>query len=282
MKTRSLTTSDTFSLHSSNWFGEQFLQLLARLGIETYLSQGLEIKNRKRVLDFTVVPGKISAKIQLEGDKTDFIDLQVQTFSDEEWNRVLEELAMKSFFFANLLIGEVPLEIEETFANKIGKSLVPNTLHEIRLSSSCEDAAQLKLAGAALFWKFWERLGVDPFMIFTMRGIGRDETISRLRKMRGGVELPIRDQGSAQRYRGRPQTLPSEGFWDIKVSLEDLRFSIRADELPAALLKRLDPLPLAGLEETVEPLLETAYADVARRAQAYGLGLSRRGNVSAR
>ena len=57
--------------------------------------------------------------------------------------------------------------------------------------------------------------------------------------------------------------------------LQQLSYDIRADELPAALLKRMEPAPLDGVDIDADRALEEAYVQVARRAQAFGLGMIR-------
>ena len=51
----------------------------------------------------------------------------------------------------------------------------------------------------------------------------------------------------------------------------NISYQIKADELPAATLKRLDAMPLLGIEEHVESKVEAAYEKIARLAQSYGL-----------
>ena len=269
---------DTFSIHSKTWYGEKFFHLLASIGITDYLQQGLELKTKRRILDFSVMNGRMHTKILMEGDKANVIDLTVPIFSEDEWNSVLKVLAQKSFFLAKFLVDDLTPEVDAAFLKTTGKSLIPEDLRTVVLNSTCTDSEQLKLAGAALFWKFWEKLEIDPFMIFTLRGMGKDEIIALLRKYRGGYTTQTHAETSLNTTTAKNSSpnLTAEGYWNMRAEIDNLRFSIKADELPAAILKRLDPLPLAGLEEVVEPFLETAYADVARRSQAFGLGLLRR------
>jgi len=78
--------------------------------------------------------------------------------------------------------------------------------------------------------------------------------------VRHNVEPPLKSQARA--------------FWKLGEPAKELHYSIRADELPASLLRRLDPLPLGGFEADLGAEFEEMYAKVARRAQAFGLGLS--------
>jgi len=54
-------------------------------------------------------------------------------------------------------------------------------------------------------------------------------------------------------------------------------YNLRADDLPASILKRIDPVPVGDGFDSLDFELEEAYAQIARRSQVFGLSLVRGG-----
>jgi len=261
---------------SRYWVSERLHQLFAEKFEQAFDEPG----KKKRVLDFFLVPGKVQVKLQEETGKMHRVEFELGQFSEEEWERVCKELAAQSIFLANFLAGRVPEEIE-TVLSAQGLSLPPLSREEIRIS--CDGHALNKKTEPFAFLaldRLLSRLDDDPFSIFVLRGKGREELLVEVHRQRTLLERP---RGRIWTAVEEPELenngyagIDLERFWKSGAAMERLSYSIRADELPASLLKRLDPLPLGGVEDTLEPLLEDAYAQIARRAQAYGLELQDR------
>ena len=64
-------------------------------------------------------------------------------------------------------------------------------------------------------------------------------------------------------------------FYDFPEHGLGIQYQLKADELPAALLRRIEPPPLLGLESSFEPELQEVYNRVTSRAQAYALQLAK-------
>ena len=123
-----------------------------------------------------------------------------------------------------------------------------------------------------------EKITEDPFTILSVRGKSREEILAHLRRRREGDRqralTQLREEVVPENeIPAAPVT--NEEFYSHRAELDDISYDIRADELPAAILKWVEPLPLGELAHELEAPLEEAYARVARRAQTYGLGLRR-------
>jgi len=262
---------------SAAWLTEHFLQLLLGHDLESHLEAGLEIFRKRRVLDFTVAPGSISAKIQTEGSDIYACSIILKPLSDKEWQQVFHELAKQSLYIAKLFAGMFPAELAEGF-QQAGCELLPNNSSTISLKSNCKDKSLALDCFAALYFRFSETVENDPFVIFTLRGKGRDESIFQIRRERNNLlkAQPSNTQSQTTAALDTHKKLLAsrlDKFWSAGAGLSELSYSIRADELPAAILKWLDPMPLQGIEEDADRQIEEGYEQVTRRAQAYGLGL---------
>ena len=262
-----------------DWCATKVRQIFAGSPYDSLVNDALERSFGARVLDFSVSPGRVSGRTLLDQTRPIRVDLIFPQLTDSNWSSVLSRLSLKAFFLAKLLARELPQEIEEIFSES-GCHLFPESLTEITVECEPQENQELEhKAVACTIARLIFRLEEDPFSIFLLRGRGQEEVLMELRRRRRedrdstptGLSL-----GSQQiNYHPAPALNTTlDNFWNAGKELWSLSYSIRADELPAAILKRLDPLPLSGLEEIVEPHLEEAYARVASRAQGYGLGLN--------
>ena len=257
-----------------SWCAERLQSLCEASGIYDAQDTG----RRTRMLDFFFLPGRVSAKVQDDAGKLHRVELVFEQLNESAWEIVFSQIARRAYFFASILAGELPEEFENVLkGDKV--SLCPGTMSEIEVLLNGEHTDEIsESAPAAVFQRLIERLGTEPLVMFVLRGKGREEILVQVKRQRSMFDRPKFYSGrwvageTAVVDREMP-SLDPESFWRANPKIFELSYSIRADELPAAILKHLDPLPLGGLEEEVEPRLEEAYAQVARRAQAYGLGL---------
>ena len=261
-----------------SWCAERFLGLFESTTYPIFIETAAEYSKRHRILDFLVTPGKVSAKVLDTDDKPVKVELEIEEYSTEFWGKLFSEFAGRAYFLAKLLAAELPVEIEPLFEQS-GSKLFPSVADEIKFSVNGVQITKINHYAAALIYRLGQRLEEDPFLIITMRGCGHDEILSNLRRqrklLRRTAEIEeVKDVHSSLVRNEFPDLSKTISYyWDSGPKLFELTFNIRADELPASLLKWLDPLPLYGIEERVEFLLEEAYAQVARRAQVFGLGL---------
>lgn len=226
---------------------------------------------RRRFIECILLPGRVSAKLGGDDESQSRIDLICRVFSDAEWDELLTHWSENSFAFAHLLAGEFPAELDAVF--------------DVHLSPRAEELTVLSGGAPVPCWtreivmvfaRLCERLEEDPAAIFLLRGKAREEVMNELwtRRRRGRTRL--RERAAPEQPAPKPATVESaslENFWRVAPAVFELRYALRADELPASVLKRLDSLPVLMSNEPVDRLLEEAYAQVAIRAQAYAIGL---------
>jgi len=265
---------------AKSWVSEKMRLAFNQLGLERQLDEAIVLIKKRRVLDFSVSKGAFNARVYGDVGAPKVVSVKLPVFSDKEWNLVFSKMAEQALFSASILSEKFPADIEKLFEENDIPFLPPEG-KGLTFDIEGEKLKEPDPRVAAIMYRFCERLVDDPFLYFIFRGKGREETIVELRRQRlkiaeeerqasrTNLEHLEEDQSSAVFPVG-------EEFWTLG-SKEDflaLSYNIKADELPAAILKWLDPLPLSGIEDDVEPLLEEAYEHVTNRAQGYGLGLS--------
>ena len=270
------TTASDRSRHKDDrqWLAVKLRQaVLGTIGTEDEPAEG----KRRRVMDLFVSPGRVTAKIHDEGGKPRRVELVFKQLTDDEWKNAFDLLATEALFLAKLLAGHLPAAIETCLA-PAGLSLVPNSPDDVKFMVDGKWAEPNVEDLQPVLQKLFDLAHEDPFLLFLLRGRGKNETLHELRTRRSATrpaQSPVhaRSQFGFEHELAPPLQGSPEHFWSWGSDIEDLSFTIKADELPAAILRRLDPLPLAGIEEDIDFLIEDAYATVARRAQAFGLGM---------
>ena len=232
---------------------------------------------RRRIMDLFVSPGRVTAKVHDETGKPRRIELVFRQLTDSEWTKVFDLLSTEALFAAKLLAGHLPLALEEKLS-EAGLPLVPASSADVRFLIDGKRAESTIEDLRPVLQKLVDLAEDDPFVLFLLRGRGRNETLHEL-KTRRAASRPAATQFSQRPQLGidhepAPPLLAAPGdFWNWGQGIEELTYTIKADELPAAILRRLDPLPFGGIEEEIDFLIEDAYAMIARRAQAFGLGM---------
>ena len=177
-------------------------------------------------------------------------------------------------FAAKLLAGEMPQNIKDAFA-AAKFSLFPQSEKDIDTFCSCPDWANPCKHIAAVYYILGEEFDRDPFMIFQLRGRGREELAAALREERAALvdsEALGPESESHAEAEGAPFGLdqPLEEcllhFWEAGQELSGFRVSVVPPAVPEALLKRLGPLPLLKNPQDISAILGQRYRTVTQRA----------------
>lgn len=108
--------------------------------------------------------------------------IEVDTLTGKQWDKVVEALSGQALFTAKLLAGEMPTDIEEMFA-KTKVSLFPQHQEDLMTDCSCPDWSNPCKHVAAVYYLLGEEFDRDPFLLFRLRGLGRDELLQRLSRL---------------------------------------------------------------------------------------------------
>lgn len=261
--------SQLFRHSSPTWLRDRLLTLVGAAESLELVEVAAKLLQRKKLLDFTLAPGKITAKVQDDSGQFHRTELLVAEISELAWNGVFQCISKKALWGAALLAGEYPEELEDALKSA-SVPLVPTSEEKFQIVSS--DITHT----VALILRFYEFLEGNPFALFTLRGRGREESLLQIRQSRHSLFSELKDSlDSKTTTLSLPEqvvpTVDLTKFWELGAAIQTISYNIRADELPASILRRHDPLPIGAVAEDIEHDLEEAYAQVARRAQAYGL-----------
>ena len=209
----------------------------------------------------------ITAQVQGSRNRPYDVGIQVRTISPTDWGRLQAAMAEQPIIAASLLSGRMPDNIEECF-RAVGLSMFPDRQDDLETDCSCPDWSNPCKHVAAVYLLLGEEFDRDPFLIFRMRGLDREDLL--------GPEF----RRAAQSLEGPPlpdETLPSEPgeFWSnpLAALLEmDHAGPAVMPELAAVLPQQLGRFPLWRGNRELLPALQEIYRAASRRAAGFHPG----------
>ncbi len=257
-----------------SWWARRWIAVLEGFDIGARLQRGRSYARRGQVLSITIAKGRVVAKVQGSRPTPYQVQIKVAALSRSDWKRVAEILGAKALFVAKLLAGEMPQDIEEAF-QAADLSLFPGRSEDLETECSCPDWSNPCKHIAAVYYLLGEEFHRDPFLIFRLRGMERDELLSLIggRPPRGPkgkgsrtTPAPIEAVGISPSP-GVPLPTEASAFWGKESREADSFGEVHIPSAPAALVRRLGSFPFWRGDEPFLPAMERIY----REASVVGL-----------
>jgi uncharacterized Zn finger protein len=247
-----------------SWWAKRWLAVLESLQVGGRLERGRAYARKGQVMDLTIEEGLVRARVQGSRPKPYDVTIRIEPLSRAEWQRVAKVLAREVSFLARLLAGEMPTDIERAF-EKARVSLFPTRMSEIQTDCSCPDVANPCKHIAAVYYLLGEEFDRDPFLIFRLRGMTREELLRTLEEMEAAAHPPTREDVAEAASDDPVVTAsasagePNVSFWRAGAIPDDV-FPERLDsEKPGALLLRLGAFPFWRAPEPLADALLPVY-----------------------
>ncbi|MGD0726693.1 MAG: SWIM zinc finger family protein [Spirochaetia bacterium] len=262
-----------------SWWAKKWIDVLESFDLDSRLARGKHYARRGQVISIDIQKGKVAALVQGSRSHPYKVSLGVKLITPAAWRRAVTAMASEAGFSARLLNGEMPRDIEKAF-DSVKLSLFPAGLKELDTHCTCPDWSNPCKHIAAVYYLLGEEFDRDPFLLFRLRGMEREELLealeksagaegSRRRTPRGTSGAAVADAGglaggspaagSAAPSAGAPAPLPSDpdAFWG---TAEEFAFS-GAGEAPFSppLLARLGSFPFWRGRESFLESMEAVY-----------------------
>lgn len=250
------------------WSAQRWLRALGDASGGPVAADALEYAKNGQTRRMSVEPGVIRALVQGRADKAYSCVIRTNTLDEGQWAQVLSAMADQAIYAAKLLAGEVPESIEDLFA-PAGVHLYPTDVERWGLETSCtchEPQRPWCKHLVCAMYLFAHKLENDPFLVFRLRGMEREELVERLRQQRA---LAGAGGGSAPVYAPvvpglSDYTAPSleecaDSFWQAGPELDFVDLHMSPPEVSHPLLRRLGPSPFTEARFPLVGLLATCY-----------------------
>jgi len=191
------------------WWARQWLDVMETRG-DTRLGRGRTYARNGSVSDLVIQKGAVLAQVRGSSRRPYKVWIAVSMLSDAEWQMVVDILAEQSSRSANLLAGDMPVDIED-MCQSVGVSLFPSSGKEIEFGCTCPDWGYPCKHAAAVNYLLAEQLDRDPFILFHLRGRTQREILDALRFARQSqandaqVQDPVRQE--------EPLSIDATIFW---------------------------------------------------------------------
>jgi len=257
-----------------SWWARRWIRVLEGFDLGARLRRGRSYARGGQVLEVAIEKGVVRSSVQGSRPKPYAVTLQVKALSAAGWKKLATVLAAEARFTAKLLAGEMPEDVETAF-EAAGLSLFPERRQDLATECSCPDWSNPCKHIAAVYYLLGEEFDRDPFLIFKLRGMAREDLVGLLGT--AGVRRPGRADPHLEEEAATPappqplQAHPS-AFWECGALPADPFGEVQVPAEPAALLKRLAPFPFWRGNTTLAAALEPAYVEASGRGLDAFLG----------
>jgi uncharacterized Zn finger protein len=238
------------------WWSRRWVAVLEALNLGGRLQRGRSYARRGQVLSIEIEPERVSAEVQGSRPTPYRITIAVKPLAGADRSRVAAAVAESPLHVAKLMAGEMPEDIESLF-DRAGVSLFPARASELRTDCSCPDWSNPCKHIAAVYYLLGEEFDRDPFLIFRLRGIAREEIVEL---------MGSRSRPTAPRKAPRDERPPiaagkaaPEHFWEGTAPDGDLFGVVEPPPRSAPILRRLGPFPFWRGEEDLLDALAPLY-----------------------
>lgn len=261
-----------------SWWAKRWIAVLESFHIGARLGRGRSYARRGQVLSIEIDKGKVKAKVQGSRPKPYDITIHIKALSAADWRKLAKALSHQAIFVAKLLAGEMPEDIEKAFKGT-GLSLFPEKLKDLKTECSCPDWSNPCKHIAAVYYLLGEEFDRDPFLIFKLRGMGREELVGLLDKAsdktitRRARHKPTPSHEEEERgLLSEPLNSDVSKFWSGGSVPDDLLGELLIPPFPAALPKRLGNFPFWRSEERFLDAIEPIYVQASLQGMNVFLG----------
>lgn len=247
-----------------SWWARRWIAVLESFNIGARLGRGRSYARNGQVLSIEIEKGEVKAKVQGSRSKPYDIKIHIKTLSAADWRKLAKALSHQAIFLAKLLAGQMPEDIEKAFKG-VGLSLLPEKLRDLKTDCSCPDWSNPCKHIAAVYYLLGEEFDRDPFLIFKLRGMSREELGGLLDQtgdkitIRGNKHTPRLSLEGKEVLFSEPLTSDVSKFWSGGSVSDDLFGEVLIPQLSAALPKRIGNFPFWRGEERFLDAIERNY-----------------------
>lgn len=250
------------------WWGRRWIETLESFSIGARLGRGKTYARSGQVVFIDIEKGEVTSAVQGSRGSPYQVEIQLKAYKPSDWEKLVQSLREQPFYAARLLAGEVSPDFEDVL-EAAGIPLFPERVNDLKTDCSCPDWSNPCKHIAAVYYLLAEEFDRDPFLLFDLRGMTREELLLAI------TGAPAEAEKDAEHSEETPEAptpvTPDARFWEGGSLPDDLFGEVRTPPTPAALPKRLGKFPFWRAEEALSDVMEPLY----HKASLRGLQLFR-------
>ncbi len=246
---------------SRTWWGQRFIEALEQFTDPARLGRGRSYASGGRILDYTLVKGTVTAKVR--GSINPYFgvykepiyrtSITIKAISPADWTKAIRHIASRADLVTKLLMNEMPDTIEDAFSG-LGLHLLPHSERDFETDCSCPDWVNPCKHIAGVYYLLASALDRDPFLMFELRGLSRDNLHAELALSPLGQIL-----AAALKSEEVPTIQPVTSYYTRPARKPDAVIESHKDFWTGA--KRLPAVPSAPSQASVTALLIKKQGD---------------------
>ncbi len=174
---------------SRTWWGQRFIEALeaftdsGRLGRGRSYARGNKIENYEISKNIVAahVRGSVNPYFGVDKAPLYFTSIEIKPISAANWSKAIARISSKASFVSKLLMNEMPDSIEDAFS-ELNLHLLPHSRDDFKTRCSCPDYANPCKHIAGVYYLVASQLDNDPFLLFELRGLSRENLQKELAK----------------------------------------------------------------------------------------------------
>jgi uncharacterized Zn finger protein len=246
---------------SRTWWGQRFIEALEQFTDTARLGRGRSYARGGRILDYKIANGTVTARVR--GSINPYFgvykepiyktSITIKAISASDWTKVIRQIASRADLVTKLLMNEMPDTIEDAFT-ALDLHLLPHSQRDFVTTCSCPDYANPCKHIAGVYYLLASSLDNDPFVMFELRGLSRDQLRAELERSPLGQilastlepkDIPVEPVES---YYTRPIREPAavtshKEFWTGAKRLPAPQAVTSQASVPALLIKKQGDYP---------------------------------------
>lgn len=263
---------------SRTWWGQRFLEALESFTDPARLGRGRTYARGGKVLEYRIEKSTVRAKVRgsinpyfgVYKEPIYTTTIRIVPIAMADWRRIIADLSSRAGYVAKLLMNEMPDTIDDLFA-RLDAHLLPHDESDFETHCSCPDWANPCKHIAGVYYLLAADLDGDPFLLFELRGLSRENLRHQLEASPLGqilsAELAPREVEiePAASYYTEPVREPApamslQHFWQGQGRLPELE-PAAGPRIPALLVRKQGDYPAfwrkdASFIATMEELYE--------------------------
>ncbi len=240
---------------SRTWWGQRFIEALEKFTDPARLGRGRSYASNGRILEYKLANGTVTARVR--GSINPYFGvykepiykttIKIRAISSSDWKKAIRHIASRADLVTKLLMNEMPDTIEDAFSG-LGLHLLPHSESDFETNCSCPDWANPCKHIAGVYYLLASALDRDPFLMFELRGLSRDDLHAELVRSPLGQIL----SSALKSEEEIPAVEPVESYYTRPARKSDAVVASHKEFWTGA--KRL-PAPLATASQTSVPAL---------------------------
>ncbi|NER49553.1 MAG: hypothetical protein F6J92_23230 [Symploca sp. SIO1A3] len=241
------------SQFSRTWWGQKFIEAIEKLTDSGRLSRGRSYARGNKVKSFGIKNGIVTAKVR--GSVNPYFGvykeplyttkIQFQPISPAKWSAAIALIASKASLISRLLLNEIPDNIEDSF-EQLNLNLLPGSKKDFDTNCSCPDWSNPCKHIAGVYYLVAAELDRDPFLLFELRGLSREDLLKELAKSPLGKAL------SAELQLEKQSPLPVKSYYApletvATETCKDLRDVWHGSKRLPQTMEVLPQIPVSGI-----------------------------------